>query len=209
MLFRRIFLVMIASAMGGGLMTTTRSVGAEEKIPSFHKVQESVRTTLSQKAGYRPGDLLSQSEGRKIFENLSKLGWDARDQDIILAAMLPGNHVVVQSLRTRQGRAFMSKVSGYSLIYDRLDRISSQFGGRQLVKDLVRLPDGQRYARRNPGRGVPDLVDLLPKRADGKRPTIRDYDKPTGNIYTEEALLETLKASYAAEAKQRELAARS
>ena len=90
----------------------------------------------------------------------------------------------------------MRKVAGQERIYDRLDRISQVAGGESLLQGLVRLPDGERYTMRNPPRGRPDLLELLPKDGSGKTRTIKDYGKPTGQIYTEADLVERLAASH-------------
>ncbi len=33
------------------------------------------------------------------------------------------------------------------MIYDRLDRITRESGGTQLIRDLVKLPDAEKYAK--------------------------------------------------------------
>jgi len=45
-------------------------------------------------------------------------------------------------------------------------------------------------------RGVPGFLELLPKNRSGKTRTIKDYQQPTGLIYTEKQLLKRLKQSY-------------
>jgi hypothetical protein len=203
MFIRRKFLALIGGALCGASLSAAGAGAADARLPSFPEVQQVVRATLAGDANYRPGDLISLAEGRQLIESLAKMGWTVGDKKAILDKMLPDSHTLVQTLRTPKGRAFMHKVARQTLIYDRLDRVSQQYGGRQLVRDLVKLPDAERYARRNPGRGVPGLVDFLPKRGNGKRPTIKDYDKPTGKIYTETAFIERLKISYAAAQEQR------
>ena len=54
--------------------------------------------------------------------------------------------------------------------------------------------------------GVPDFLDLLPKNSSGRVRTIKDYDKPTGRIYTEEELLRRLNRSLARGSDRRNLA---
>src|SRR6185503_17441521 len=118
---------------------------------------------------------------------------------------LPDQHVVVRTLRSAAGKKFMRQVSGRELMYDRLDRISEVSGGTLLIQDLVKLPNGERYAKPMSGGGVPDLLDLLPKNASGQTRRIRDYHKPTGRFYTVSDLVAGLKESYRkAEALQKE-----
>jgi hypothetical protein len=89
----------------------------------------------------------------------------------------------------------MRRVSGFDLIYDRLDRVSRVSGGQRMLEAIVRLPDGQRYAKPKSQlpHGVPDFLELLPKNSSGKVRTIRDYDKPTGRLYTADDLLARLR----------------
>ncbi len=90
----------------------------------------------------------------------------------------------------------MRQVSSRELIYDRLDRISRESGGPQLIQDIVKLPDGERYAKPKSGHGVPDLLDLLPKKASGETRKIANYHKPSGSIYTTNDLIVRLAESH-------------
>ena len=170
---------------------------AEKKSrPAFDKVRSTVQRHFENLNAYKSGDIISKDEVRPVFQKLNKLGWKVKDEKKILEDTLDSSHVVVKTLRTRDGRRFMRKVSGERLIYDRLDRISHESGGQRLIRDLPKLPDASRYAKNKRPRAVPGLLDLLPKKRSGKTRRIDEYNKPTGRIYTEDDLIKRLKKSY-------------
>ena len=41
----------------------------------------------------------------------------------------------------------MGKVKGFELIYDRMDRVSQVSSGQRNLEAIVRLPDGEKYAK--------------------------------------------------------------
>ncbi|MHB8970026.1 MAG: hypothetical protein ACYC3X_10145 [Pirellulaceae bacterium] len=164
---------------------------------SPQQVQQVVVAHFSDQAKYRPRDLISQSDVADVLKKLAQAGWKPVDQEQILADTLPNDNFLVRLMRTDRGRRFMGKVSDFDLIYDRMDRVSQVSSGPRNLEAIVRLPDGERYAKpkRQLIKGVPDFLDLLAKNASGKVRTIKDYDKPTGRIYTEEELLKRLHRS--------------
>ena len=95
----------------------------------------------------------------------------------------------------------MRKAASYGLIYDRLERIADERGGQQLLRDLIKLPDAEKYAPQKTARAVPNLVDFLPKDASGKTRTVKDYQKPTGHIYTANDLVRWLQVLHRQEMK--------
>jgi hypothetical protein len=171
--------------------------GSKAVMPDFSAVRAMLETHFQQERDYRAGDMISRGQVAPLIERLKKLGWTIAESQLILDKMLNDGDFLVRTLRTSPGKAFMRKVSGDKLIYDRLDRISREAGGQALIRDLVKLPDAERYASMHTARGVPDLLDLLPKDRSGKRRTIKDYDKPTGRIYTAATLVSELEGAYA------------
>lgn len=167
-----------------------------DSFPSFVAVQHVVQRHLSQLDDYRPGDLIARRDIEPIFRHLEQLGWDVADRDKILKDALEDQNYLVTEFRTQAGKRLMRKISGYKLVYDRFDRIAGVYGGKQLIHDLAKLPDGERYAKQKTRPEVPDLLDLLPKRGSGQTRTIKDYDKPTGRIYTADQLLARLRDSH-------------
>ena len=176
---------------------------AAEVLPEWAAVRDVTNSFFAEQHDRQPGDILSKADAQPLFSELNRRGWKVADQQEILAQMLGENDLVVRVLRTAEGRRFMRKVSGEKLIYDRLDRIARESGGPQLIEDLVKLPNGERYARTKPARGDPNLLDLLPKTGSGKRRQIKDYDRPTGRIYTVDDLLKRLEESHARAKKTR------
>ena len=149
---------------------------------------------FSRQAGHRAGDIIAQSDVTAILRELAAAGWQPPDREQLLADTLPDDNTLVSALRSRPGRRFMHQVNAYDSIYDRLDRVSRVSGGQRMIKAIVRLPDGEKYAlpKRQTPHGVPDFLDLLPKNASGKVRSIKDYHKPTGRIYTQADLLARL-----------------
>jgi hypothetical protein len=185
----------------------TLSFGAADDAPqpdtvgraglSVQEVQQLVADYFSRQVDYRPGDVITQSDVAAVLKNLAAAGWQPPDHQQILASTLSDDNAVASVLRTKRGRRFMRKVSGYESIYDRMDRLSRVSGGQRTIDAIVRLPDGEKYAqpKKKTPNGVPDFLDLLPKNMSGKVRSIKDYDKPTGRIYTEADLIGRLSRS--------------
>ena len=176
----------------------------EEKLPTWNDVVKAVTSNFDGRRLTGRHDLIARGDVTPLFVVLAKLGWKVEDRDQILNELLPDSHFLVQQLRSQPGQRFIKKVASESLIYDRLDRISQERGGQALIHDLIRLPDGDRYARQNPGQAVPNLLDLLPKDASGRTRQIRNYGKPTGKIYVRDQFVKRLDASYQAAELARE-----
>lgn len=165
-------------------------------LPEWSTVRAAVNSAFDAQKARASSDLLSRGDVQPVFAQLTRMGWNVKSQADIVSALLPDNDSLVQQLRSKAGTTFMKKVSAERLIYDRLDRVSQASGGAALIRDLIKLPDGERYARSKPGVAVPNLLDLLPKNASAQTRTIRDYDKPTGKIYTREQFIERLQQAY-------------
>ena len=92
----------------------------------------------------------------------------------------------------------MAKVKGYTLIYDRLDRVARVSGGLTTLEMLVRLPNGEKFSRLKSQlpKGVPDILELMPKKGNGFVRSIKGYEKPTGRIYSEADLVQRLGRSF-------------
>ena len=191
-LFWSLTILLAAGSWPGGGVT----LSAHERPIALSEVRRIVVETLADRRDYQPGDLISRSEVNQVLSQLALLGWSPDDRAQIEADTLSDSSSLVRILRTTEGRRFMRKVAGQEQVFDRLDRISQVAGGEALLQSLVKLPDGERFAMRKPPRGRPDLLDLLPKNASGKTRTIKDYDKRTGQIYSEADLIKRLEASY-------------
>jgi hypothetical protein len=131
-----------------------------------------------------------------VFQQLNQLGWKVADEKGILKDTPEDHEYLIQVLASSHGQRLLKHLPDEKLLYDRLDRIIKQPGGRRLVRDLLRLPDGYRYAQAKRPSGVPAMHSFLPKTSQGKVQTIRDYDKPTGRIYTLEQFIARLHQSH-------------
>lgn len=190
--------------VSGGSSASVPEGTDEEKFPTWNEVLKAVKSNFDGRKLAGRHDLIARGDVVPLFDVLAKLGWKVEDRDRILDELLPDSHFLVQQLRSQPGQRFMKKVASESLIYDRLDRVSQERGGQALIHDLIRLPDGDRYARQNPGQAVPNLLDLLPKDASGRTRQIRNYWKPTGKIYVRDQFVKRLDASYQAAELARE-----
>jgi hypothetical protein len=194
MIHQRITHVLLAVAL---LVTLRLPLPANEsKFPSFSDVQQIVQSYFSKDRSRREDDIISRNQVAEVLKLLNNAGWKVPDEKQLLESVLDDQHVLVRTMRTPAGRKFYGKVSDRKLILDRLDRIAGVWGGPQLIQDLVKLPDGEKYAKPRSGGGVPDLLDLLPKDASGKTRRIASYDNPTGHIYTVADLISQLADRY-------------
>jgi hypothetical protein len=159
-------------------------------------VEKIVAEAFLDKEEYRSGDLINRSDVQKVLKQLAAAGWQPSDRRKLVADTLPASAPLTKILHSRRGRRFMRKVADDTLIYDRMDRVSRVSGGRRMLTDIAKLPDGEKLAKLRRPHGVPGFLDLLPKKASGKVRSIRDYDEPTGRIYTEKQLVDRLRRSY-------------
>jgi hypothetical protein len=159
---------------------------------SWDKVSGMVKSTLATRQGYQPGDLISQQDVKSVLSALKGEGWEVSEQSKLLELVLEDSNFLVRQARSAAGTKFMRGVAGDKLPFDRLDRLSRMPGGQQLVQSIVHLPDGQALMGKHPTPGLGDLTELLPKQANGLTPVDKNFNKPTGRIYTEAELLTAL-----------------
>jgi hypothetical protein len=169
---------------------------APEELPQFSQVRALVESHMQTNSDFRRGDLITRGDVAPALGDVEALGWKNVSQSAAVMNLIEEGDFLARQLRSAQGQTFMRRVSGSRLIYDRLDRISRMPGGQRMIQDLIKLPDGHRYAKVDPGRGVPNLSDLLPKNASGKTARVPDLDKPTGKIYTLDEFLKQLEISH-------------
>lgn len=161
-------------------------------------VVETVKLQLATRHGYLPGDLITRGDVEPVFKKLHTLGWDVADREQLLKLVLEDGHFLAKQLRSAPGLKFARGVAREQLVFDRLDRLSNMPGGERLIHDMIRLPNGQSFMARRPTPGFTDLTILLPKQANGKTPRDKDFNKPTGKIYTESDLVKALEKSWQA-----------
>jgi hypothetical protein len=184
------------AVVGAALSSVGNAAASYDAFPSFAQVRSVVESHFHAKKDFQHQDLITAGDVAPILRELEELGWKGASRCHAAKQLLDDQSVLARELRSPPGQKFMRRVSSYQLIYDRLDRIARMTGGQQLIHDLVRLPDGHRYAQWTPHRGAPSMVDFLPKGVSGKSPRVPDLDKPTGRIYTVSELLTQLEVCY-------------
>jgi len=163
-------------------------------LPTWEKVRQLVATELQREAGYQPGDLIVRSQVRAIFAQLKAIGWEVPRQSQIIDQTLDDGDFVAQTLRNSDGRGLMRQIQRYPQGYDRLDRLARMPHGQQNVAALVRGPDGYKLIQYMTSvQGGKSLGASLAKGPQGA-----DFNRPTGRIYTAEALVARLRQSYPA-----------
>jgi hypothetical protein len=187
--------ITLRGALGFGQTNSTPPV-TQPNFPSWTQVKNLAEAHFAARGDFRRNDLITGGDVTPIFHELEGLGWKNVSRSEVAKRLLDDNDFLARELRSPPGRTFMRRVAGYTLIYDRLDRISRMPGGHALIHDMIRLPDGHRYAQFRPARGVPPMSDFLPKGASGKAPQAPDLEKPTGRIYTFGELLTHLEATH-------------
>jgi hypothetical protein len=187
-------------AWGATFLALAASASAQESVsdsfPSWSEVRSAVQSHLATLPDLQPGDLITAADAAPALKAIEQMGWSGVGRGQTASKLLEDGSFLARELRSAPGRIFMRRVSGYRLIYDRLDRVSQMPGGQQLIHDMIRLPDGHRYAQFTPHQGAPPMTDFLPKGVSGKAPRVPDIDKPTGRVYTQTDLLTALEAEY-------------
>jgi hypothetical protein len=192
-----ITVVVIFSIHGSASAADTKE---KKPLPKFDDVKAAVVDHLKGLKDYRPEDILTVGDVAPLFPKLDGMGWKVADQKKILELLLPDADPMVKQLRTPKGRPFMRNVAKMRLGYDRLDRIRQMPYGQFRVREFIDNPKGA------------DMIEYMTSTPNGKNlgkqltnaTNGQDFNKPTGKIYAESALLDRLKASYDAEAAKRE-----
>lgn len=191
--------LIVVSSLGAVVTAANR-----DKFPKWSEVERLAQSGIARRNDYRPRDIISKGDVAPIFSSLAKHGWKVKDAKAIMGKMLEDSHFLVKVLREGDGRGFMRKVSRDPAVYDRLDRVAAHDGGKPLIRSLIKLPDGEKYTKAKPGPGSPTMSDLLliNERGSAQRRRLKDYDKPTGRIYTADQFVARLKKSYSQAAKK-------
>ncbi|MCG8584499.1 MAG: hypothetical protein MI757_07300 [Pirellulales bacterium] len=177
---------------GASNVSLAKPPKAKKKL-SFAEVQQIVARHFSAIKGYQPGDLITRGQVADLFKQLELYGWKVADKNAILGQVLAESEFVARSLRTDQGKQFMRQIKGYPEGFDRLDRIARMPQGRGNVSQMIKMPGGyemiQAMTTTHRGKVLGQRLSNAPQ---GK-----DFNKPTGRIYNEAALVARLKVSFA------------
>lgn len=142
--------------------------------------------------GRTSSDIISKSDVAPLLASLKKEGWNSLKPEWTLDRVLADSDPLVKELRTPKGRELIRLSAQSPLVYDRLDRLVRLPGGQQFVHDVAKLPDGVKILSAKPTPGLKNLAQLLPKSGGGQTPQGKDFDKPTGNLYTAKHVVDEL-----------------
>ena len=163
-------------------------VTAAAEKPRINQLDQAVRQYFAQLPDYQPGDLIDRNQAAKLMKDLRARGWKLCATEALLQKIPTPDEFLVQQLRTAAGKKFMRNISKMPLGYDRLDRLAQLPQGQQTIRDLIRGPGGYK------------LIDYMTGASGGKQlgkmlsnsPQGRDFNGPTGKIYTATAFTQWL-----------------
>ena len=159
------------------------------KLPTMPEVKAIVRKHLQSNSDYVPGDLISRKDVEPIFDELVELGVPLSEgQEELYDDFVPDSSPLVRSLRTTDGRKFMQKIKSLPEVYDRLERLSWNPKGRELIEQLIDDPQGPAilHVMLEPA-GKTAIAKYLNDDPSGK-----NFSLPTGHIHTASDLLKRL-----------------
>ena len=171
---------------------------APAELPKWDQVERAARSAMCSREGYRPGDILARSEAQSCFARLAALGWEPAGAAELTAAVPADDEFIVKHLlgkNNKDGQRFMRHVATYPEGYDRLDRMIRMPRGEIITEDLIHNPGGyQMVEYLATAQGGYEMGKMLSQTPKGK-----NFNQPTGRIYTADQLIARLKASYTAD----------
>lgn len=176
------------------IVVVVGNAAAVTPIPPFAQVRQTVLQYFAKQPNYETGDLITADQVTKLLEQLRRQGLPLADGAQIVAQTPAAGEFLVEQLGSAAGRQFMQRIARYPQAYDRLDRLSRMPQGQQTVRDLIRGPGGDK------------LIEYLTTADGGKElgkmlsgtPTGKDFNSPTGRIYTVALLSDRLQQSHQA-----------
>ena len=166
----------------------------DKSLPKWSQVEAAAAQVLMSRDGYKPGDLIARSEAQAVMGRLVALGWNPDDSKEIVALVPADDDFIVKKLRgkDKDGQRFMRQVSKYPQGYDRLDRMVRLPRGQIFTADLIHNPGGyQMIEYMATAEGGIELGKMLSADPGGK-----NFNQPTGRLYTAEQLIARLRVSY-------------
>lgn len=173
------------------------SAATARSKPTWEKVEQIARTYFESLPDRRPEDILSQGQVKPLLIDLERAGWKITDAAEILKRVPADDDFLVKQFRTPAGTEFMRQIARYPEGYDRCDHLSRLPQGEAKVKELIRGPGGYKMIEyMATASGGKELGKMLSVDRGG-----RGFNSPTGKLYTQSAVMEALKASYARSAQ--------
>jgi hypothetical protein len=177
------------------------SLGAapvKPKLPSFDEVRKTAARYFDEQPSFSADQILSQSQVQGLFEKLKGIGWVVPEPEKILDLVPTDQETLVRDLRTPDGRKFCKQIASLPNAYDRLDRLIRMPTGRSAVARLIKGPDGvwllQYMTEDSGGKAMGKMLS--------NTPTGKDFNRPTGRLYTVAAVMNELQGVYTADAKR-------
>jgi hypothetical protein len=165
------------------------------KLPTWQKIEKAASQALCSGPDYAPGDIIARSEAQAFLGKVAALGWEPDDAQELAAAVPGDDEFIVKRLRgknNKDGQRFMRHVAKYPEGYDRLDRMIRLPRGEIITADLIHNPGGfQMVEYMATAQGGIELGKMLSETPKGK-----NFNAPTGRIYTAEQLLARVHKSY-------------
>ena len=188
---RAVLVILLAAFAVSGSVAWAADDAGRGSGPELAKIEA---TALRHFAGMgvQPGEIIAQNEVVELVKHFRGLGWNIPDKKGLIAASPRDTSFLVKVLRqSKKSRKFARQISKYPLGYDRLDRLSRAPQGRQTVVDLVNGPGGH------------ELIEYMTTSSGGKHlgrqlagGGQKDFNKPTGLVYTPEQVVEKLKTHF-------------
>jgi hypothetical protein len=139
--------------------------------------------------GHQPGDVISRSQIEKAIAEVESAGVKLHDAESVAKLGLADDSFLFRELSTPSGQRFMRKLSQHPGTFARLDRLSTISRGETLVRDLIRMKDGDKMIEYlATTKGGQNMGNMMAKARGGV-----NLNKPTGRIYTADDLIVALK----------------
>lgn len=189
---------------------TAKNKPKPKKLPTIEAVQGLLYQTFSlnplladeataKKAAASSGEpiwndaVISRNQAKVFFEELAKLGWEVTDRQKILERVPLESNYVVGQLQTSDGQRFLRVHGQKPGVIDRLDRMGRFPNGQTILHDLLAGPAGHHamLAYMISPQGAEQLWQAVGHTMDAQQ-----FLRPTGKIYTAQALWEQLEERY-------------
>ena len=165
--------------------------------PGWAKVQSTVNAYFAALPGHQAADIISRKQVEPLLGKLAAMGWKVPDPTGLLAKIPDDSSWLVTNLRTPKGTKFMRQIAQYPQGYDTTDRLTGIPNGKGIVSALIQGPGGseliQSLTTSQTGRGTAKQLMEVPGGV--------DFKKPTGKLYTADALVGELTRLYSGAAK--------
>ena len=162
----------------------------ENQIESAGQVKQIIAKHFQSIKGYQSGDLISSSQVEELFGRFERLGWTVEAKSDILARVVKSGSFLDTTMNSAKGKKFFRQVNQSKNGADRLERMLALKNGRSSIRQLVyEIPNGADYVKALATSRHGKVVDRGVNRSSAAG---KNFSKPTGKIYIEEALTEEL-----------------